>query len=487
MSQASDEKARLVSWASRGVAALVLGGLIGLQAFVSATSRSHICYEELAEAVRNVFWLDERTIYDGVSSNVGWYGLLLVVYKVFGFQLYFAKCVRLALSVAGLLSAWALLRRPLGRFGWIVPLLALGLSPTVIHFTTLETSMGTDLAAWLVIAWLVQSFEPSGKPTSYLRLGLIFVLSMVASMMYPTFLFYLPALGLWTLWKLRPAPWRARGIYVALAGAAFLLPMALPFLYLRDPKLLLFDPASGGKGIFRGGGQLAFEPARALENLAATLRDLFQAGHTYYFNNIRQPEFSGTLGLVCVAVLVTGSFAAFAMDRSLRLALGLAWVLILTNLIFGSISGGPPGLRRASGVVAGLLLVFAALWAFGLRQSERNGKAWGLLAALALLPLHHALVFSRNLRALDEPGCLEESWFRTRATPDASLAYWVEQTETSPASLPSSDRYAEIYAALNGYRRWNHLPERELRAPRPGDHRLVTLSVGLWERYELPH
>ncbi len=58
-------------------------------------SRSQLRYEELAESVRNVLWLEHRTIYDGVSSNVGWYGTLLIVYKIFGFPLHAVKFVRL--------------------------------------------------------------------------------------------------------------------------------------------------------------------------------------------------------------------------------------------------------------------------------------------------------------------------------------------------------------------------------------------------------
>ena len=46
-----------------------------------------IRYEELNEAVRGPFWLEHRMVFDGTSTNVAWYGLLVLVYRVFGFGL----------------------------------------------------------------------------------------------------------------------------------------------------------------------------------------------------------------------------------------------------------------------------------------------------------------------------------------------------------------------------------------------------------------
>src|SRR5438105_4332756 len=106
--------------------------LAGIQYWVSATSMHQIRYEELAESVRNVFWLSHRLVYDGVSSNVGWYGTLLIVYKLFGFSLYSAKFVRLGLHFIGLLCAADILRRCMDVRMGIVPLVVIGLSPTLL-------------------------------------------------------------------------------------------------------------------------------------------------------------------------------------------------------------------------------------------------------------------------------------------------------------------------------------------------------------------
>jgi len=88
--------------------------LTGVQYWVSAASMHQIRYEELAESVRNVFWLSHRLVYDGASSNVGWYGTLPILYKFFGFSLYSAKFVRLGLHFLGLTCAADILRRCMG-------------------------------------------------------------------------------------------------------------------------------------------------------------------------------------------------------------------------------------------------------------------------------------------------------------------------------------------------------------------------------------
>ncbi len=66
------------------------------------SSTSQIRFEEVAESVRNVFWLQNQSIYDGISSNVGWYGTLLIIYKIFGFSLFTAKFYRLFLFIVSI-------------------------------------------------------------------------------------------------------------------------------------------------------------------------------------------------------------------------------------------------------------------------------------------------------------------------------------------------------------------------------------------------
>lgn len=83
---------------------LLVAVLFAAQAAYTLAGLDRLLYEEIAEGIRNPFWLDHRLTYDGVSSNVGWYGFVLVVYKAFGFSAYAAKYVRLALHAVFLVS-----------------------------------------------------------------------------------------------------------------------------------------------------------------------------------------------------------------------------------------------------------------------------------------------------------------------------------------------------------------------------------------------
>ena len=62
----------------------VPGILCVLQAWQIYAAWDRLFYEDLAESIRNVYWLEHQEIYDGVSSNIGWYAILLFVYKTFG-------------------------------------------------------------------------------------------------------------------------------------------------------------------------------------------------------------------------------------------------------------------------------------------------------------------------------------------------------------------------------------------------------------------
>jgi len=90
----------------------VLAIVIIAQIIFTLNSTDQIRYEELAESVRNVFWLQNHTLYDGVSSNIGWYGSLLIVYKLFGFSLNTAKFVRLFLAIIALICIALSLTNP---------------------------------------------------------------------------------------------------------------------------------------------------------------------------------------------------------------------------------------------------------------------------------------------------------------------------------------------------------------------------------------
>ena len=107
-----------------------------LQLIFTFNSMSQIRYEELAESVRNVYWFQNHIVYDGVSSNVGWYSILALFYKLFGFSLFSAKILRLIISFISIFCLALLLKKYIGTKKAFLPLVAIGLSPTLLFFST---------------------------------------------------------------------------------------------------------------------------------------------------------------------------------------------------------------------------------------------------------------------------------------------------------------------------------------------------------------
>ena len=172
-----------------------------LQAGQIYAAWDRLFYEEIAESIRNVYWLEQKEIYDGVSSNIGWYGLLLFVYKTFGFSLHIAKIARLALYTLAIFSmAWTL-KQCLGPKKSILPLLTLGLSPTWLYFNTYQTTYGLDITYLALLSSLLYMLRT--RNNAKINTAIIFGLgltSSIAASTYPTFLLYLPFILLIILW-----------------------------------------------------------------------------------------------------------------------------------------------------------------------------------------------------------------------------------------------------------------------------------------------
>ncbi len=478
-------------------------GLIGIQLWWTVVSAHQIRMEELAESVRNVYWLEHGRIYDGISSNVGWYATELLTYRLVGFEIYTAKGIRLALHLASLICVALLLRRWLGPRGALAPLLAWGLSPTLLHFNTMQTSYGTDLQFAPICLLLMLSVRFQRRHTDLLLGGLAWAMCCWACMSYPAFLFYLPALAAVHLWRWRAAaasrgtelPWRVR--HLAAAAAGFLLPLILTLAVMQEPGRLINDPATGA-GLFRGGGKLNASPEAVATALGATARDLLVRGESYYFN-LPRPDFAGPLGWAALLLCLGGG--ALALRRAgptRRWALLILSLLLLSLVLPAFTSKGYPGLRRCTGVVAALYLFYVLAWKHALAALTPTGRGWrrlALPALLLLLPLHHLMSAPANLEQLRQKDPYrEEMWFELRGEPRASLAYILEATHDGKIPLkclgannrPIPCRYSEIFAAMDGYRMWNGLPRAPVRAFdwRTGND--IELHLDLWTRGHFP-
>jgi len=476
--------------------------LFCVQIVYASRSSVQFRFEEPAESIRNVYWLDHHKIYDGISSNIGYYGLLLIVYRTVGFSVHTAKYVRAALHVVSLVCLAFCLRRLMGPRRALVPLLAVGLSPTLLYFNVVQTSYGMDLQ-YLPICLLLIMCNPFGRDlVSLLLSASTGVVAMIACMSFPTFLLYVPIL--WVLSAARYAArsgrqlgFRAGAVWHAtchLAGLA--APLALGLLWMEHPGMLLYDPKTpDGSGLFRGGGRVVWEVDNFLTGLKAALGDIFLVGRSYHFE-VSRPDFCSPVGIAVFVFLVGTSVWLMARHAAFRKSISVWWGLALISLLVPCLSGGNPGLRRCTGVLAGLYAVYVLIWwRLSVPCERRSWANWAGIGVCLLLPLHHVWAFVGNYQTVTKPTRYPaDVWYRAAATPRQSVDYLLEFTrEGKPLPVfPRDGRlvyvpYSNIFATLAGWRRWNGLPPQPVKCFDYNTGRIIETRMELWDTYYFPH
>src|SRR5688572_3888229 len=390
---------------------------------------TQIRYEELNEAVRGPFWLEHRMVFDGTSTNVAWYGFLAAVYRLFGFDFETARWARVALLALSLIALSALLHRHLRRGPATLALLGIAISPTLLYLNRITTSYGTDLLILpfcllpLDTLWRRRT-DPAARDRASMALALG-ASAMVGAMTYPAMIGAVPFLAAWAFASLP----RGDRLRPALAGTAgFLLPLAIATLAIRDQRSLYWDTEQHA-GIFRGGatGWLT-QWSDISKNLSVLLTDLFTDGSSYYFE-LNAVEFSGVLGRVAfVLVLLLALYAAWKV-RSARALFATALGAALLAAISTSAAAGPPGLRRATVVIAAFYLVVATLWVLLPSLATRAWARAAVASALLLVPLHHALAYRAHLeQSKVRIWGRERVWFTVEPTLQASVERWLSHT-----------------------------------------------------------
>lgn len=455
------------------------------QLLFTLNSQTQIRYEELAESVRNPFWLQNRLIYDGVSSNIGWYGTLLGIYNLVGFDLHTAKIFRLVLFFFSLLCLGLVLRRFLGNKKAVVPLLVIGLSPTLLYYNTLQASHGVDLAYFPIVLYLILQ-------KSYIQ-PLGWVVAMIAWMSYPTFIFYLPAL-LWVNFREVGGVGKVREIGVNLI--AFLIPLLVGFLFVKNRAQLLSDPESGS-GIFRGAGSLSLESVST--NLAGLFTDLFSKGSSYHFD-LANGDFSQIYPILTFGLVIALSFVLIK-NKNYSKYVWLALGLFFTALLIPSLTSDPseaPGIRRYTPVLAAFYTLFVLVWQATEDGVIRGiGGKWVTRGILGLLLVHHLIVYPINLSHLKDPApAASPIWFNTQETPKESLQALVDTATKEELKLvclnaqtkqPFYCRISEVYAAVEGSCVWNDLDCKQILGYDPNREGLIPLSTELWATYYFEH
>lgn len=479
----------------------MLPAILGIVQFIFIrASYGQIRYEELAESVRNVFWLENRVIYDGISSNIGWYGTLMFLYRLFGFSLHLTKYYRFALHIISLFCLYALLKKYLGIKRALIPFVTFAASPTLLYLNTLQTSYGTDLQYLPITLFLLLVIRNAKGMLLLVSELLFWIISMVAWMSYPPYVCYLPVLFLVYFFIMRNKPSTTTSItsHLLISLFFFLLPLISGFLYVSNRNLLIYDSVERS-GIFRGAGSPSLRPDTFLSNSTGLMTDLFSQGNSYYFEYVRG-EFSDIAPIAVIIFTFIFTIALYKSEKRMRKYVLLAVAVFVSSFVITGFTLDPtthPGIRRFTPVLASFYAFFFFGWYYVHSYTARTKRLRILLlGGLLLLPLHHALVLPHNLAAMKIPSkYAENAWFAKAVTPDRSLTVLTDKLLNDDLKLSCKDaegklaycRLSEIYGALMGNCTWNKLTCRKIYGYDPHTEGFIEISPLLWQNYRWPH
>jgi len=473
---------------------LLAAALFAAQVAYTMAGLQRLWYEELAEGIRNPFWLNRRLVYDGASANIAWYAAVLLPNKMFGFSPYMAKYVRLALHLPFLVCAALLLRRWLGVAHAWLPLVALALSPTLLYFTTLGTSNGADLqlfpvAAWLIAVGAAPAPERSRQIVLDVAVGCVWIL---ACLVYPSFVMYVPVLLAAYVWVNGRGGWLRLVQRLGWVAAGIITPCLAALAYLQNNRAFLADPSVSGTGVFRGGGgALTLDPVQLAQGVGDVLRDLFVRGESYYFA-LPHVEFSGAAGVIAAWGIFVGAVVIGWNQKRFRVPILLAGTLCALALTVPALSRHLPGLRRSTGFIAGAYVLLAAVWGAPPDRGLRSLAVSASKLACLLLVIHHVIVYVPNLQYLQaETRKMNDQWFYRYGPPDVSVATWTNDWVLRGRPLACAAgapcRFSEIYAAVEGFLEWNGLDDAPVTVIDPGSGRVMQLDVELWRSGAIRH
>jgi hypothetical protein len=466
---------------------------------LTSSSVNQIRYEEIAESIRNVFWFNKGLIYDGVSSNVGWYAILSGVYYFFGFSLFTAKFFRLFLYLFSILSLAILLKKYSSYKKAFLPLITIGLSPTFLYLNTLQAQFGFDLQVLPIITLLIDSIKLNHKLKAFVLQFTAWFFSALAIMSYPTFFYYLFPLTFYYFLIIKRQVKNNTYILknLILSAFSFLLPITIIFIYLKNRSLLVFDPIVKS-GIFRGSGKIFFDLDYIYKNVFNLAQDLFIKGESYYFN-LASSDFSGFYPIISVLTVLMLSIL-ISRKRKMSIFIFFAFFVIISTLIISSLTFDPsnsPGIRRNTSILASFYFLFCISWFYVLSKNWKEvSLKYLVIIIFALIPMHHLLVYSTNLENIANKSPNQYAlWFNAKESPQESLDLFINKIQTEDLELSCTDssgkstycRYNEIYSAILISCHFNHLNCKNILGYDLKTESFIPISTELWQNYYWEH
>ncbi len=493
-----------------------------LQANLIFNSNNQIRFEELIESVQAPYWFYHQQLIAGTHTNVGWYAVLTIIYEIFGFSLNTPKFFILGLYGLSVICQALLIRKFFSPVIGGIVLLTLGLSPTLLTFNTQNLHLGVGLMVLPILIWLLMVLDFKDKILAKVITAVVSLVSIWALLVYPPFMFYLPAVGLFYLKKLFvptsiviPAeagiqktesawiPHQVRDdkvLCLAVAALSFLLPVIFFFNYFSNNHLLIYDPDTG-TGMFRGGGQLSFSEDSFSQAWSGLINDFFIKSVSYHFE-ADKVEFSDLYPIFSLLFVVYGIWKIYRGEKKSRFYINLILLTLIFNMAIISITSdyGIPGMKRSTPILASIYALWIIVWYYSVIpakvgiQSNISGsriKSGMTYVLLSLLTMHHLIAYPINLAHIrDLSPFADTQWFVTSGSPQQSLDAMVEKLQKEDLVLdcrPYLTEYTScdlqfIYSALASTCLWNDLDCKQIRAYDITEGRVVDLSLEYFQR-----
>jgi hypothetical protein len=473
-----------------------------MQYVMNRAGSGHIRPEEISESVRGPYWLAHGRIFQGLSGHIGWYAPLIVWYQIFGFSLRGAVDFRLVVHIISVMCLALLLKKHIGvKVAWI-PLAAFCFSPTLLYFNSLMAQYGADFQYIPICLFLLDrarfTFHQDHKFQYLLPHAVLWILVMIAWMAYPTVSYYLPALALVYLYKMRlsaagPAG-RTPSPYIFISLVSFLLPLVVGFAYVQNRTLLLYD-AGDKSGIFRGAAH-TFDLAHGWDRVRETVAGFISVRPSYYYE-VSNAEFSGGFPLIALSVLAVVCSYLWIRRKKYRVWIVPVLVITLLNilaLMIFSDTGGGVGYactRRATGILASVYILLTIACHYIGKSGSGNKFRFIFFLIFLFIPIHHLAVFFSNVQGLKGPSMYEDvTWFHTKPSIDESLFSYLDALARDDiqvvcpyaAGVQVSCMYNRLYAAVSSSCHWNHRVCYQMWGYDPFRDVYVRLRLSLWDK-----
>lgn len=460
--------------------------LFVLQAIYTFSATNQVRVEELNDSVRDVYWMQYGELFTYRPKNIGWYAPLLMIYNFFGFHLFTAKIFKLVLDLAALFCLAALLRKFLGeKKGWL-PMVTIGLSPTLLYYTMLGIPVGVDFQYLLICLYFLLTLNLKNSLTAIFKQFCLGLITFIAVGSYPVFLFLTPSLLIFYIHSIfkQTKLFRVRFQNVLYAGVGLLLPFLSILIYMKDKKALL-----NGEGFINGTANLKFDLGVFLARFQDLLGHLFIAPNNGYYYEVKFVEFSFVLPFITVLLVCFTTFS-LVRKKQFRLPVYLALLVVPVNLLFGCMTTDiEVGLRRFTPIIAAFYLLYIFSWHF-VFHLKKGFKKYIFFTVLLILPIHHMLIYIPNLNFLSQTRHFaEQYWFIRAQIPVESLDLYLDELQKKDLDItcvnskkePVSCRYDIIFSAIEGSCIWNKLTCHNLYAfdPKLGYIKKLSIHSGI--------